>query len=73
MTPIAYLLFAITLNSQTGEEVERHRVEGTPVYEHVEECSAAQAATGTQRPTMVGDIPQITVYSCVALRGDQST
>lgn len=71
MNIITYLLFAITLNSQTGEELERHRLEDTPAYEQLEDCLTRQTQTGFQKPIFLPpDTWKITVYSCVALRGD---
>lgn len=67
MNAVSFLLFAITLNTHTGEELSRRPV-ATP-YETLEACQKAQVATGTQRP----DGDRITVYSCVLLRGDQQT
>jgi hypothetical protein len=67
MSPLTLLLFAITLDARTGDEIERHRVDDTPVYETVEACQKAQVATEVQHPVD----GKITVYSCVLLRGDQ--
>ena len=72
MNPITYFLMAIALNAHTGEELSR-KVEKGP-FDEVQACSIEQQKTGVQRPVIsTGDVPTITVYSCVALRGDIQT
>lgn len=72
MNPITYLLMSIVLNAQSGEELSR-KVEKGP-FDDVQACSVEQQKTGVQRTLVsAADIPTITVYSCVALRGDMQT
>lgn len=72
MNAITYFLMSIVLNAQTGEELSR-KVEKGP-FDDAQACSVEQQKTGFQRPVVASmDAPTITVYSCVALRGDTQT
>lgn len=65
-----YLLMAIVLNASTGAEVSRAPDPRFTPTDDIATCSAAQQATGFQHVDANGTL---TVYSCVALRGDTET
>lgn len=73
----ALFLQAITLDAQDGRELDRKNVSGP--YESVDDCSAAQRATGTQHVERARGLPgssgmlQVTVFMCAALRDGKTT
>lgn len=69
MNIIHLILIAITLNSQTGEEIHREQVKDTPVYESIGDCSEAQRLKPPQYPAE----GKITVFMCQPLQGDEQT